>query len=617
MTEERAEGTAAVQYQFMRKQRGYSILHDAAKAGMMEKTGIVKSYPEPQRPKTEQREVLSGQIEEGERGLMVDGLVVVDAQGLDDGWAEEMPSHAWLVTVEVPQPPVFREAAVPNEYFRVAADAVTLDDAVYVGERLPQSISDLVKLGYDAEEMKKVWSAAPPESVVERARDSGRSQTRQSIGQREGVEKTLWLEVEYPLYDLDGDGIAERLFVHRIGNQVLKVLPVDEQPYSLWSPFPMQHRLTGQSMADKTMDIQRIRSVLLRQALDSLYLANAPRTTINENSITADTIDDLLTVRPGALIRHKGEAPQPLHQVDTSTTSFQAMEMMSGERESRTGVTRQSQGLNPDTMNKTASGMAMLQASSEQIELYVTRNFAEFLIAPMFAKRYRLMRQYGQPFRMKIEGKYTTVDPSKWPEDIDMAINIGLGTGNKDQRLQYRTTLLGMQKEAMMAGLRIVGEEQIYQNMRGLIQDSGLGSPSQFILDPSQLPPAEPQPNPEALKMQSEAAQAQQAEQNAHQQAMARLQLQQEQQNAEAAIKAQSSEQALDQKREAAALDAQLKRDKATEEARLAESRQAFEMDLALRRLAFEQDVQRQKGAGIEADGNPVKAYRPGGSLAE
>lgn len=614
------EATASIQYYFMRKQPGYRILHDSLKAGQIEMSGVVATYPEDQPPRIEEREAMAGEIEVGEDGPHIGGVPVIAATALDEGWQPGMEAVRWHVKLAHPQPPKICDRPVPNEFFRVAPDCGSdLEEAIYVGERIPQTLSDLVKLGYDAETLNDMWVAAPADTVVEQARDSERSQSRLSVGQRTGASKLMWLDVEYPLYDLDGDGIAERLFVHRLGNTLLKVMRVDEQPYSLWSPFPMQHRLIGQSTADKTMDIQRIRSVLLRQALDSLYISNAPRTLVDEASITVDTIDDLLNVRSGALIRYKGKEPIPLQQNDTSATSFQAMEMMSSERESRTGLTRQSQGLNPDTTNKTATGMAMLQQNADQIELYVTRNFAEGIVMPIFAKRYRLMRKYGKPFRMKIEGKYRTIDPSKWPEDIDMSINVGLGTGNKDQRLQYRMSLLGVQKEAMMSGLRIVGEEQIYQNIRGLVQDSGIpGSPSQYVLDPATLPPADPKPDPEAAKVEAEAQTQQQKDAQAHQQAMSRLQLQQEAQQADNALRAQANAQDMQIKAASAQQAAQLADAKAAKEAQLAEDRQLFEMNLAERRFSFDQEMAEKKHELAESTADQsIPGNRPGGSLAE
>jgi len=606
------EATAAVRYHFLRKQKGYRILHDALKAGKLEKTGIVKTFAEPQPPLHERRQVLVDEVAEDADGYLVEGLRVVEAD------PDPADPAVWTVTVEIPQPPLFRDRAVPNEYFRVSPDADDLDEAVYVGDRSQKSISDLAKLGYDPAILNTLMGAGAGGEQVEKVRDADRSNAKDSVGRRTGANKLVWLEEEYPLYDLNGDGIAERLFVHRVGNVVLNVMEVDEQPYSIWSPFPAAHRIVGDSTADKTMDIQRIRSVLLRSGLDSLYLSTAPRTLVAEEAMTVDTIDDLLTVRPGGLIRYKGGVkPEALQQQDTSALAFQGMEMMSAERESRTGVTRQSQGLNPDTMNKTAAGMGMLMAQSQQIELYITRNFAEGIVASMFAKRYRLMRKYGQPFRMKIEGKYRQIDPRKWPTDIDMNINVGIGTGNKDQKLASRNALFQIQQGIVAAGGRIVGEEQVYQNVRGFVQDSGLGSPSDYVLNPADLGPAPKRQDPEVVKAQSDAQTRQAKDQHAHELAMGRLTLQQQEMEAKNGLASQQQEFDLTAAREKEALRSQLERDRADFEAGLAQDKQAFDMRLAVERFEFDQEMQRRKSVTADEsdDGPSLPALRPGGDL--
>lgn len=597
------EATAAVRYLFFRKQNGYQVLRDCLAAGQMEMSGIVKTYVEPQRPLHEPRQVLVDELVEDADGYLVDGLRVVEATQVDD--------LVWNVVVEVPQPPLHRDVAVPNEYFRVSPDATSLDEAVYVGERMQRSLSDLAKLGYDLAELEGVLGAGTAETTLSKARDANRSVGIDAVGNRTGVNKMVWLEEEYPLYDLNGDGIAERLFVHRVGNVVLSVMEVDEQPYSLWSPFPRQHRLIGDSTADKTMDIQRIRSVLLRQGLDSMYLANAPRTLVSEESMTVDTIDDLLTVRSGGLVRYKGSnPPMPLQQTDTSAIAFSGMEIMAGERESRTGVTRQSQGINPDVLNKTASGLAMNLAQAQQIELYVTRNFAEFIVAPMFAKRYRLLRKYGQPFRMKIEGKYRTINPARWPEDIDMQINVGLGTGNKDQKLAARMQLFEIQQGIVAAGGRIVGEEQVYQNLRGFVQDTGLGSPADYVLNPADLGPPPEQLDPDTAKAQADAATRQAKDQQAHEQAMGRLELQAREADARNELSARQQEFDLAAAREKEALRAELERARAEFEAGLARDRFEFDKALAVERLSFDQELKQRQN---QQDGLPN--LRPGGDL--
>jgi hypothetical protein len=107
----------------------------------------------------------------------------------------------------------------------------------------------------------------------------------------------VWLSEEYVLYDLNGDGIAERLCVHRVGNgRSSRSKESSYQPFEYWCPFPMQGRLIGQSLADKTMDIQRVNTVLERNMLDGLYHNLRRALWVNEDAIGEHTVDDILTV---------------------------------------------------------------------------------------------------------------------------------------------------------------------------------------------------------------------------------------------------------------------------------------------------------------------------------
>jgi hypothetical protein len=100
----------------------------------------------------------------------------------------------------------------------------------------------------------------------------------QTLIDRTGVNRRVMLLEEYVRFDADGDGIAERLCVHRVGNTVLRIEPTDYQPFVIYCPFPMPGRIAGHSLADKVTDIQRINTALMRIYLDGLNIATlAPR----------------------------------------------------------------------------------------------------------------------------------------------------------------------------------------------------------------------------------------------------------------------------------------------------------------------------------------------------
>jgi hypothetical protein len=498
------------------------------------------------------------------------------------------------------QPPKFCDYAVPNEEFRCAPDARDLDSAIYLAHVPPKTISDLRTMGFKTDDIDALESGSTSTTnLIASARDGNRD----TDADRSGANRRVAYREEHVLYDLNGDGIAERLMIQRVGNDVLALEEEDDHPFEEWCPFPMPHRRIGQSLAEKVMDIQRTRSVVLRQTMDGFYFANAPRTFVNEDSLGESTIEDLLTVRPGSIVRFRGQVPIETQSRFDTSAGLSMMEQLVGERESRTGITRLNQGLDADALNKTATGTALMQAQGQQIEEYLARNFAEAL-ARLFAKKLKIMKRYGGLQAMRVDGKFKTVDPSQWDEGMDIAIRVGLGSGRKDQRLAYRQQVAEFQKLCLENGLRMVGEQHIYNSLKGMIGDMGLGNVNDFAADPSQMPKQDPnaqKPDPEAMKAQAE-MQARQADlQMKQQEGAARLQLQQQKDAATAA---------LDRSR--AEAEAALARARAQFEAELARDKAAADYALARERLAHERIL-----SAAQAEQDELPENRPGGDLSE
>ena len=70
-------------------------------------------------------------------------------------------------------------------------------------------------------------------------------------------------------------------------------------PFVSLTPIPMPHRFFGLSVADLVMDLQLIKSSILRQILDNLYLSNNGRHIISDQV----NLDDMMTSRPGGIVR--------------------------------------------------------------------------------------------------------------------------------------------------------------------------------------------------------------------------------------------------------------------------------------------------------------------------
>lgn len=567
------QATAAVSHEFYQGQDGYRFLHDWIKAGLLEKTSTAKVCVEEQKPKRVEAEI------------GIDELTQLQESGAQIVGLEQIGEQAFRVAILQPQPPKFKDYVSPNEETCIAQDARDLDDdCVYRGFKMTKTLSQLAEMGFETEDLSDD-SFRQSEGLAD-ARDAGHNDyTRQGFS-RKGANRKVWYFEEYSAYDLNEDGIAELVISHRVGNQILRykdsgeyaIEEIDDQPGVVWCPFPMQHRIVGQSLADKVMDIQRIRTVLMRQGLDNIYLTNKPRLSISESAIGDTTIEDMLSVNIGGIIRHLGpQGPQPIAIPFAAQSAFEVMETLAGEKESRTGITRLNQGLDADALNKTATGTALMQAQGQQIEEYLARNFAE-AFARLMLKKYRLMRKFGRPMTVMIDGQQVEVDPRTWPEDMNVVVRVGLGSGRKDQRVQQRQMLLEIAAAAVQNGSRVFTDENIYNNIKGLIADANLGNIRDLATDPSTLPPPEEQPDPAMAKAQADAML--QAEKLKADQARSAAELEMSQN--EAAAKLQLM-------REEATAKLQLEREKATAEAALAQQQQAFEFSLSERQFEAEQ----------------------------
>jgi len=601
--------TAAVGKEFFQGQDGYRVLHDWIKAGLLEKTSVAKVCIEPQPPK---REEMTVPVEamvllQQEQKTNPKGPQIIAAEPVDE--TEEQ----WRIAVAIPQPPLFRDYIVPNEEMGIAQDARDLDDACeYSVYKMPKTISQIAQMGYLTEGLQS--DSNDDGGVLSQARD-GDFRASTVADYRTGPNRRVWLLEEYARYDLDGDGITELVKVHRVGGVILNVEPMDEQPGVIWCPFPMPGRIVGQGLADKVMDIQRGRSVLFRQGLDNLYQSNAPRWTLHTQSISDDTIDDLLsTPRAGQVIRHQGNSPpMPVSIPFVAGSAFETAQVLAGEKEARTGITRLNQGIDKDTLNQTASGTAMMMTAGQQMEDYMVRNLAE-AFGRLMLKKYRLMRKFGGMMTVFVDGEEIQTDPKTWPDDAKIRVRVGLGTGRKDQRLAHRMNLLQITAQARQDPEygRMVTPQNLYNQIAGVIEDSSLGMVSEFISDPTRLPPVEPQPNPDMVKAEADAK-------------LQAAKLQGDQQAAEAGlqIKAQDAALTLDLKREEAAAKImlmreemaaklELERERAASEAALAVRQQDFEMAMARENMALQREQAEHKAGMAE---QAVQKNRPGGDL--
>jgi hypothetical protein len=215
------------------------------------------------------------------------------------------------------------------------------------------------------------------------------------------------------------------------------------------------------------------------------------------------TLDDLLTVAPAASFASRGNAADPGSSADVSGSAMAGDRVQDPPARIRTGITRLNKGVDEDTLNDTAKGQAQLMARGQQMERYIIRNFAEG-VARLFMKKVGLMRKYGQPFRIRVDGEYREVDPSQWPEDMEVKVKVGLGSGLQAGP-HHVSQHGGAGPHAADAGAGSdlhVGER--LQQPFGSGQGHGPRAERHLHASRRRNPQQQPQQDPEILKLQAE-----------------------------------------------------------------------------------------------------------------
>lgn len=510
------QATELCNYVFYTQNNGFLLLHDVIKNALLQKTGAFKWYWD-KSVKVEE-DTYYGQTQDMLLMLFQDpGIEIVGASPREVQIGEQPVT---LYDVQVRKKKDSGKAKVcviPPDELLVGDNAYGMeaDDLPSVTHRCEKTLSDLVEMGLP---MDVVLSLPAANGGTDTYEDHSR---RERVGDWQGKShevpdpmlRKVWYCETYIKLDADRDGIAERLKICSVegDSTILHKEIVPSVPMSFGTTKIMPHEFYGVSMADDTMDMQLRKSALVRQIQDSLYLSIAPRIAVDVDRVT--NLDDVMTVRMGGVIRTRGDVGgsiQPIVTPFVGQQAFPMIEYLDAELEARTGVSRLMQGVDPNTLNKTATGVnALMNASQARIEL-VARGMAETLIKPMFRGIMELLGKHqeeAQRLTIRLRNKLTPIDPRVFETDYDMTVNVGLGTGTKDQQMQHLTNLMQVQAQMFMGpfGQMFPPNEvytKIYNAAAKLAETAGFKDPNQFFPDPQMLQPPEPQPPPEVQKAQ-------------------------------------------------------------------------------------------------------------------
>lgn len=327
--------------------------------------------------------------------------------------------------------------AVDPVDFMVGRDTVRISEATYASHRTRTRAQKLIEQRYDPDLIAKLPSYSSEEAEeLDRARD-----TAGETGE-EG-EPNILRQVEviehYVRVDYDEDGQTELYKVLTGADEavVIHIEEVDAIPFAAITPYPVAHRFFGRSLADLMVEIQRIKTALLRMMLDSGYFALNQRSEVSMERANEFTISDLLNNTPGRPVRSRtGDAVRPIGAGALSFDVQGALEYIATMGEQRSGVVRNAQGLNPDTLHDTAQGAQALMSAAQKRVRMIARVFAETGVEDLFLGIHDMLRSHAtQMETVKLRGSWAPIQPASWRRRKDMTIDIGVGSGGRLEEL--------------------------------------------------------------------------------------------------------------------------------------------------------------------------------------
>lgn len=590
------QATNACNHVFYKQNNGFLILYTAAKDALMLKTGGVKWFwDEKDTPKFQTyRDVSEMQLavfltsNPGAQVLAKEEAEVPEELAAQyAGMGIQPPVTYSLVKIKtVEKRGKVTVVNVPADELHVSRrhNSILLDDCPYVAHVCEKTLSEIRQLGFDVTADDVKAAKDEPTTQDRELRDSlkgGRYGWWDDDNEQDESMTRGWLREEYVLVDFDGDGIAERRKIMRLGQKVLENVEFSHVPIAAWTPYLITHRFDGLSVADLVEDFQRMSTDIMRAQLDNLDLANNQETVVltdAQGSPLAD-IDDLLNRRPGGILREKTQgAIRPYVERWQGIEAMPMIELLESKKENRTGYTRYSQGLDGESLNQTATGVQKIMDASQKRMKLMARIMAEALVAPMFRGIFKTLTDYCmEKLSFRLSNNFVQYDPQEWRDGYDMSINVGIGTGDKMAQAAYLQQIAQAQFALLQSPLggRVVTEANIYATQARIAENAGFKNPAEFWTDPSQMDPPQPQPDP---KMQLEMAkvQAQQQEAAAKRQ--------------DDAYRFQAEQQAqmtVDQNRQE--WEARQKQMELQQEAQLEQIRKSFEAQLKDKDIAFQQ----------------------------
>lgn len=471
-------------YQLQRQNNFFTVLYNWMKDSLIVGMGIIKCYWERTEGYTTETAVLNN---EALQALTQTGVTIEDIQGPDQ-------FGDFSVTYQLPY---YRKNAPKLENilvseFLYSPDAKSLEEANFVAHKRKVTMSYLRE-----REAQGVYANIDDIRVNGNYNGMNVDQVEQVIGDNyvdiNKDEQTARQEVViyecYTKIDINNDGILEDMIITICDDTIIRMEQnyMGRHPFFAISPTKDPHRIwVKRSYAELIGELQDLKVALTRQIMQNVALTNDPKMLLDESAIN---IDDFVQGRK--VIRMKAghsmnEVAMPMNITPLAPQTFQFLEWIEGQKENRTGITRYNQGLDANSLNKTATGIsAILGQSAQRLEL-VARMFAETGLSELFRFMVSLNQKFiDQQTVIRLTNKELKISPEDLDGSFDLIVNAGISIATKESTIMATQTLLTALMQANAGGYMVSTPENIYNLFKKWIESIGFKNYGDYITDPN------------------------------------------------------------------------------------------------------------------------------------
>ena len=307
-----------------------------------------------------------------------------------------------------------------------------------------------------------------------------------SLSDNDSASKLVELYEAYIDVDYNNDGVLEKLIVHAVGDTPVSIQEntFRNVPFFIFSPEQDPYSPFGKvSVADALEQLQDLKTALIRQMIIAIGKNNRPQRFVNTSKVDMDSLldgDEIIPVLDG----EPSQAVYSMPHIPLDTATMTMIEYTQNEVESQSGSTRYNQGLDSNSLNKTASGINAIMGAADKKLRLIARVFAETAWVPILKHIIKLNQQFLDPYQQfRLDEQMVSIAPEELDIDYDLTVNTGQGAATKEAQMNYLIMLM-QQLFPTLQQMGIANEVSWYEATKDLLEKMGIRNVQTYLLDP-------------------------------------------------------------------------------------------------------------------------------------